>query len=48
VPYLPEQAARHVGAPDMSLETMIEAGKLCLDVALTTRDDEHYAAGTTH
>jgi len=48
VPYLSEQAARHAGAPGMSLETMIEAVKLCLEVALTTRDDEHYAAGTTH
>jgi pyroglutamyl-peptidase len=48
VPYLPEQAARHAGAPGMSLEMMIEAVKLCLEVALTTRDDEHYAAGTTH
>ena len=48
VPYLPEQAARHMGAPDMSLETMIEAVELSLEVALTTRDDEHYAAGTTH
>jgi pyroglutamyl-peptidase len=48
VPYLPEQAVRHAGAPDMNLETMIEAVKLCLEVALTTRDDEHYTAGTTH
>lgn len=48
VPYLPEQAARHAGAPGMSLETMIEAVKLCLDVALTAREDLHYAAGTTH
>jgi len=47
VPYLPEQAARHAGAPHMSLKTMIEAVKLSLEVALTTRDDEHYAAGTT-
>ena len=48
VPYLPEQAARHMGAPVMSVETMIEAVELSLAVALTTRDDEHYAAGTTH
>ena len=48
VPHLPEQAARHAGAPGMDLQTMIEAVQLCLDVALTTQEDRHYAAGTTH
>ncbi|HMM57873.1 MAG: pyroglutamyl-peptidase I [Xanthomonadales bacterium PRO7] len=45
VPYLPEQAARHTGAPGMPLETMITAIRLCLEVALTTTSDAHYAAG---
>lgn len=48
VPYLPEQAARHPGAPAMALQQMIEAATLCLDAALTTRRDEHYAAGAEH
>jgi pyroglutamyl-peptidase len=48
VPYLPQQAERHPGAPGMLLETMIEAIRICLDTALTTRDDLHFAAGTTH
>ena len=48
VPFLPEQAQRHAGAPSMELQTMIDATRICLGVALTTRDDLHFAAGTTH
>jgi pyroglutamyl-peptidase len=47
VPWLPEQAQRHAGS-GMALALMIDAVKLCLQVALTTRDDLHYTAGTTH
>jgi pyroglutamyl-peptidase len=45
VPYLPEQAARHAGAPSLELAVMIDAVRLCLEVALSARDDLHYAAG---
>jgi pyroglutamyl-peptidase len=45
VPYLPEQAAHHAGAPSLTLPVMIEAVRLCLQVALTAREDLHYAAG---
>jgi len=48
VPYLPEQAARHAGAPSLTLPVMIDAVRLCLQIALTTPADEHYAAGSTH
>jgi pyroglutamyl-peptidase len=48
VPFLPEQARRHGGAPSMELQTMIDATRICLDVALTTLDDLHFAAGATH
>jgi pyroglutamyl-peptidase len=48
VPYLPEQAARHPGAPSLPLATMIEAIRLCIDAALRTGEDAHYAAGATH
>ena len=48
VPYLPEQAARHADAPSMALETMLVAVHLSLEVALTTQQDLHFAAGTTH
>lgn len=46
VPYLPEQAARHAGAPSLPLDAMIEAVRLCLQTALTTTTDAHYAAGS--
>jgi len=46
VPYLPEQAARHAGAPSMPLGTMVGAVRLCLETALTTTADAHYAAGS--
>lgn len=46
VSYLPEQAARHAGAPGMALATMIEGTRLCLETALTTAADAHYAAGS--
>lgn len=48
VPYLPEQAARHAGAPSLPLAVMIEAVRLCLQIALTTPADAHYAAGSTY
>jgi pyroglutamyl-peptidase len=48
VPYLPEQAARHPGAPSLPLATMIEAIRLCIDAALRTGEDAHYVAGATH
>jgi len=47
VPYLPQQAARHDNAPSMALPTMIEAVRLCIETALTSDDDAHYAAGST-
>jgi pyroglutamyl-peptidase len=48
VPYLPEQAARHNNAASMSLATMIEATRLCLQTALNTDEDAHFAAGSEH
>lgn len=48
VPYLPEQAAHHSGAPSLPLATMVEAIRLCLETALTTAEDLHYAGGATH
>jgi pyroglutamyl-peptidase len=48
VPFLPAQAARHGNAPSLDLATMIEAVRLCIDTALTTRRDARYAAGSEH
>ncbi len=43
IPYLPEQAARHPGAPSLPLPTLIDATRLALQVALTA--DEIRAVG---
>lgn len=48
VPFLPAQAARHGGAPSLELATMIDAIRLCIETALATRTDAHYAAGAEH
>lgn len=48
VPYLPEQAQRANDAPSLDQATMVEAIRLCLRVALTTREDLHFPAGATH
>jgi len=48
VPYLPEQAAHHAGAPSLTLPVMTEAMRLCLRIALTVTQDMRYAAGATH
>jgi pyroglutamyl-peptidase len=48
VPYLPEQARRLGDAPWLDLSTMVEATRLCLRVALTVKEDLHFAAGATH
>lgn len=48
VPFLPEQAQKFPGAASLPLATMIAALRLCLETALTTKDDLHYAAGATH
>jgi pyroglutamyl-peptidase len=46
VPYLPQQVARHDNAPSMELDVMIAALRLCIETALDSADDLHYAAGT--
>lgn len=48
VPCLPEQVEQHKGTPSMPLDTMVEAVRLCLQTALTTREDLHFPAGATH
>jgi pyroglutamyl-peptidase len=48
VPWLPEQARGHANAASMPFEMMVEAIRLCLETALTTQQDQHYAAGIEH
>ena len=46
IPYLPDQAARIGNVPSMALETMVAALRLCVKVALGTREDARLGAGT--
>ncbi len=47
VPFLPEQAAQH-GAPSLSLDLLVQAVELCLEVSCDLTPDITLAAGTTH
>lgn len=48
IPYLPEQAARHSGAPSLPLELGIAAVRLALAVAVATGTDVRLPAGAEH
>ncbi|OHX11291.1 pyroglutamyl-peptidase I [Chromobacterium sphagni] len=48
IPYLPEQAAQHPGAPSMSLDDCVAALKLAVELALAHRQDLAVEGGATH
>ncbi|MBX3503181.1 MAG: pyroglutamyl-peptidase I [Alphaproteobacteria bacterium] len=48
VPYLPEQAARHPGAPSMSVDTLVAALRIAIETSIRIEQDELLAAGATH
>jgi pyroglutamyl-peptidase len=48
IPYLPEQAARHAGAPALDLGTVVKGLRIALGVALRTRRDRALGAGALH
>ncbi len=48
LPYLPEQAAQHAGAPSMALETQVEAVRALIRTALTVHEDVREGAGQLH
>ncbi|CAM3584615.1 MULTISPECIES: pyroglutamyl-peptidase I [Rahnella] len=48
IPYLPEQAAQHPGAPSMSVHTVLNALELTIAIALHTEQDLKIAEGATH
>jgi pyroglutamyl-peptidase len=48
IPYAPEQAACHPGAPSMPVDIAISALRIALEVALTTTRDQRIAAGAEH
>ncbi|AUH50325.1 pyroglutamyl-peptidase I [Chromobacterium sp. ATCC 53434] len=48
IPFLPEQAAQHPGAPSMRLDDCVAALRLAVEVALTRPEDIRLADGATH
>jgi len=48
IPFLPEQAVHHSGAPSMSQTTVVTALKLLIENGLSSQPDLKVAAGTTH
>lgn len=48
IPYLPEQAAAHPGAPSMSLTMMMEGLLLALETSVSLKRDSHIGGGSTH
>jgi pyroglutamyl-peptidase len=48
IPYLPDQTIERSGTPDMPLDTVIDALRIMIDVALRNREGRRIAAGATH
>lgn len=48
IPYLPQQATAHPGAPSMAAETVRKALEIAVAVALGVDDDIKITGGTTH
>jgi pyroglutamyl-peptidase len=48
IPYSPEQAAHHPGAPSLPIETVAHGLRIALKVALETSADRKLAAGAEH
>ena len=48
IPYMPEQAAAHPGAPSLSLGIVVAGLNIMIETALRTRKDRRIAAGATH
>ncbi|RPE03739.1 pyroglutamyl-peptidase I [Candidatus Pantoea deserta] len=48
IPYLPEQAVQHPGAPSMARDNVIQALEIAIRVALETETDVKVAGGATH
>ncbi|WP_313686853.1 pyroglutamyl-peptidase I [Pantoea sp.] len=48
IPYLPEQAVKHPGAPSMAAASVIQALEVAVRVALKVEKDLHVAGGATH
>ncbi|HEV7816206.1 MAG TPA: pyroglutamyl-peptidase I [Janthinobacterium sp.] len=48
IPYLPQQAAAHPGAPSMALADMVQGLRIAVEVALSVQQDVRIEGGQTH
>ncbi|HAB72978.1 MULTISPECIES: pyroglutamyl-peptidase I [Pantoea] len=48
IPYLPEQAAQHLGAPSMARDHVMQALEIAIRVSLETETDLKVGGGATH
>ncbi|NEY11293.1 pyroglutamyl-peptidase I, partial [Yersinia pestis] len=48
IPYLPEQAVDHPGAPSMSAQSVLVALELAISIALQIEHDLHITGGAVH
>ncbi len=48
IPYLPQQAAAHPGAPSMALADMVRGLQIAVEASLRTGGDARQAGGATH
>lgn len=48
IPYLPQQAAAHPGAPSMAAETVRQALEIAIETALQVEKDLVVTGGATH
>lgn len=48
IPYLPEQAAQHPGAPSMAAQTVLFALEMAISIALQVEHDLKVVGGATH
>lgn len=48
IPYLPEQSARHPGAPSMARDNVMQALEIAIRVSLETETDLKVVGGATH
>lgn len=48
IPYSPELAARHPGAPSLPVDTVVQGLRIAVRTALNTGEDIRVPAGTTH
>ena len=48
IPFLPEQAVAHAGAPSLALDTIVASLRVIVDTALRTNRDARVGGGATH